>query len=127
MVLTVRHGPNFAPPGTSKPSEKDPPRLKRFRRNRPTNYSLGWQIHTSAFLGRKADLPEQADQLRNDAGFDFFEPISCHQRCSDLDKESVGAGYQKPRSCISSLADFTGDRLRYVVNLRHLCLFDLPR
>ena len=86
MVLTVRHGPNFAPPGTSKPSEKDPPRLKRFRRNRPTNYSLGWQNHTSAFLGRKADLPEQADQLRNDAGFDFFEPISCHQRCSDLDK-----------------------------------------
>jgi hypothetical protein len=127
-----RHGPNFALPEHLSQTEKDPPTATAFpARNRPTDSSLGWQIHTSAFFGRKTDLPEQADQLRyvpDLISSDRYRAINGAAILTrNLSRNLSSLVNQKRRSCISSHADFTGDRLRYVVTLCHLCLFGLPQ
>ncbi len=80
----------------------------RSQTGRESSCAVCWQIHTSAILRRKSDLPKQGDQLRYVAGLDFVEPISCHQRCSNFDRNLSALVSQKPRVCISTHAALTG-------------------
>ena len=119
MVLTVGHGPNFAPPGTSKPNRKRPTNGKSV-----SGSKIGQPI---LHLVGKFILPRSLDERP------FFpsKPINCDTspdlsssnryraiNVAVISTRNLSAQVnQKPRSCISSHADFTGDRLRYVVNL----------